>query len=193
MNEKSNPSGSSKLDETTESVLEFSESSVPSSSDEAVDQVTQLVAYLDGELAADEVAVVEKRLAQDKDYREHLRQLQQSWDLLESLPRTSVNEDFTRSTVEMVAVSVGQQVHQRLNQESWSRRLRWGVAGLIAAVFAIGGFGLVYERVTRENRQLMKDLPVIERVDLYREVNSIEFLEKLAAEGLFDEEVPDAP
>ena len=193
MNEKSNPSGSSKLDETTESVLEFSESSVPSSSDEAVDQVTQLVAYLDGELAADEVAVVEKRLAQDKDYREHLRQLQQSWDLLESLPRTSVNEDFTRSTVEMVAVSVGQQVHQRLNQESWSRRLRWGVAGLIAAVFAIGGFGLVYERVTRANRQLMKDLPVIERVDLYREVNSIEFLEKLAAEGLFDEEVPDAP
>lgn len=193
MNEKSNPSGSSKLDETTESVFEFSESSVPSSSDEAVDQVTQLVAYLDGELAADEVAVVEKRLAQDKDYREHLRQLQQSWDLLESLPRTSVNEDFTRSTVEMVAVSVGQQVHQRLNQESWSRRLRWGVAGLIAAVFAIGGFGLVYERVTRENRQLMKDLPVIERVDLYREVNSIEFLEKLAAEGLFDEEVPDAP
>jgi hypothetical protein len=193
MNEKSNPSGSSKLDETTESVLEFSESSVPSSSDEAVDQVTQLVAYLDGELAADEVAVVEKRLAQDKDYREHLRQLQQSWDLLESLPRTSVNEDFTRSTVEMVAVSVGQQVHQRLTQESWSRRLRWGVAGLIAAVFAIGGFGLVYERVTRENRQLMKDLPVIERVDLYREVNSIEFLEKLAADGLFDEEVPDAP
>jgi hypothetical protein len=193
MNEKSNPSGSSKLDETTESVLEFSESSIPSSSNEAVDQVTQLVAYLDGELAADEVAVVEKRLAQDKDYREHLRQLQQSWDLLESLPRTSVNEDFTRSTVEMVAVSVGQQVHQRLNQESWSRRLRWGVAGLIAAVFAIGGFGLVYERVTRENRQLMKDLPVIERVDLYREVNSIEFLEKLAAEGLFDEEVPDAP
>ena len=193
MNEPSNPSGSSKPDQTTESVLRSSETPSRSSSDDATDQVTQLVAYLDGELAADEVAVVEQRLAQDQDYREHLRQLQQSWDLLESLPRTSVNDDFTRSTVEMVTVSVEQQVHQRLNQESWNRRTRWVVSGLVAVVFACGGFGLVYERLTRENRQLLKDLPVIERVDLYREVNSIEFLEKLAAEGLFDEEEPDAP
>lgn len=193
MNEQSNPSGSSKPDQTTESVLRSSETPSRSSSDDATDQVTQLVAYLDGELAADEVAVVEQRLAQDQDYREHLRQLQQSWDLLESLPRTSVNDDFTRSTVEMVTVSVEQQVHQRLNQESWNRRTRWVVSGLVAVVFACGGFGLVYERLTRENRQLLKDLPVIERVDLYREVNSIEFLEKLAAEGLFDEEEPDAP
>ena len=193
MNEQSNPSGSSKPGQTTESVLRSSETPSRSSSDDATDQVTQLVAYLDGELAADEVAVVEQRLAQDQDYREHLRQLQQSWDLLESLPRTSVNDDFTRSTVEMVTVSVEQQVHQRLNQESWNRRTRWVVSGLVAVVFACGGFGLVYERLTRENRQLLKDLPVIERVDLYREVNSIEFLEKLAAEGLFDEEEPDAP
>lgn len=193
MNEPSNPSGSSKPGQTTESVLRSSETPSRSSSDDATDQVTQLVAYLDGELAADEVAVVEQRLAQDQDYREHLRQLQQSWDLLESLPRTSVNDDFTRSTVEMVTVSVEQQVHQRLNQESWNRRTRWVVSGLVAVVFACGGFGLVYERLTRENRQLLKDLPVIERVDLYREVNSIEFLEKLAAEGLFDEEEPDAP
>ena len=193
MNEQSNPSGASKPGQTTESVLRSSETPSRSSSDDATDQVTQLVAYLDGELAADEVAVVEQRLAQDQDYREHLRQLQQSWDLLESLPRTSVNDDFTRSTVEMVTVSVEQQVHQRLNQESWNRRTRWVVSGLVAVVFACGGFGLVYERLTRENRQLLKDLPVIERVDLYREVNSIEFLEKLAAEGLFDEEEPDAP
>ena len=193
MNEQSNPSGSSKPGQTTESVLRSSETPSRSPSDDATDQVTQLVAYLDGELAADEVAVVEQRLAQDQDYREHLRQLQQSWDLLESLPRTSVNDDFTRSTVEMVTVSVEQQVHQRLNQESWNRRTRWVVSGLVAVVFACGGFGLVYERLTRENRQLLKDLPVIERVDLYREVNSIEFLEKLAAEGLFDEEEPDAP
>lgn len=193
MSEQSDPSGASKLDETTENGFPSPGASVQPSSHDAVDQVTQLVAYLDGELAADEVAVVEQRLAQDEDYREHLRQLQQSWDLLESLPRTSVNEDFTRSTVEMVAVSVGQQVHQRLNQDSWNRRIRLGMTGLVAAVFAVGGFGLVYERLTRENRQLMRDLPVIERVDLYREVNSIEFLEKLAAEGLFDEEQPDAP
>jgi hypothetical protein len=193
MNEQSNPSGASKLDETTENACPPSESSVQSSSSDAVDQVTQLVAYLDGELAADEVAVVEQRLAEDEDYREHLRQLQQSWDLLETLPRTSVDEGFTRSTVEMVALSVGQQVHQRLNKDSWDRRLRLGMTGLVAAVFAVGGFGLVYERLTRENRQLMRDLPVIDRVDLYREVNSIEFLEKLASEGLFDEEQTDAP
>ena len=93
----------------------------------------------------------------------------------------------------MVALSIGAQVEQRRGQSWWVQRMRWGVAGIIVAVFALAGFGVAYERLTRDQRQLLRDLPVIERVDLYREVNSIEFLEKLASEGLFDEEKADAP
>ena len=190
MNKQPDPS---KLDETKAFNVPRVES-VEDDSDEMTEETfADLVAYLDGELAAEEVTEVEQRLARDDAYRDRLRQLQHSWDLLERLPRTSINDDFTRSTVELVALSIGAQVEQRRGQSWWVQRMRWGVAGIIVAVFALGGFGVAYERLTRDQRQFLRDLPVIKRVDLYREVNSIEFLEKLASEGLFDEEKADAP
>ncbi|MEC7354161.1 MAG: hypothetical protein VXY07_03120 [Planctomycetota bacterium] len=193
MNKQPDPSNPSELDETKAFNVPMVES-VEDDSDEMTEETfADLVAYLDGELAAEEVTEVEQRLARDDAYRDRLRQLQHSWDLLESLPRTSINDDFTRSTVELVALSIGAQVEQRRGQSWWVQRMRWGVAGIIVAVFALAGFGVAYERLTRDQRQLLRDLPVIERVDLYREVNSIEFLEKLASEGLFDEEKADAP
>lgn len=193
MNKQPDPSNSSNLEETKAFNVPMGESV-----DDGLDEMTEetfaeLVAYLDGELAAEEVTEVEQRLARDDAYRDRLRQLQHSWDLLDSLPRTSINDDFTRSTVELVALSIGAQVEQRRGQTWWVQRMRWGVAGVIVAIFALGGFGVAYERLTRDHRQLLRDLPVIDRVDVYREVNSIEFLEKLASEGLFDEEKADAP
>ena len=190
MNKQPDPS---KLDETKAFNGPMVESGEDDSDEMTEETFADLVAYLDGELAAEEVTEVEQRLARDDAYRDRLRQLQHSWDLLESLPRTSINDDFTRSTVELVALSIGAQVEQRRGQSWWVQRMRWGVAGIIVAVFALGGFCVAYERLTRDQRQLLRDLPVIERVDLYREVNSIEFLEKLASEGLFDEEKADAP
>ena len=64
----------------------------------------EMVAYLDGELDVQQVADVEKRLSEDPEYRVRLQQLQQAWDLLDELPRSKGDEQFTRSTVEIVVV-----------------------------------------------------------------------------------------
>ena len=76
-----------------------------------------LVAYLDGELEAAELQRVEDRLSRDPDYRLRLRQLQGTWDLLDELPRSSVNESFTRSTVEMVAVQAEESLQTAQRRE----------------------------------------------------------------------------
>ena len=153
----------------------------------------QLVAYLDGELSAQEANAVEQRLAEDDGYREHLRQLQQSWDLLDSLPQPTLNENFTQSTVEMVAVAAREEVNEQLGRDSWKQKSGWLIGIGAAVVFGVVGFLGAQGLINRENRQLMRDLPVIERIDLYRDVENIEFLEQLAEQGLFDEEQPDVP
>ena len=47
----------------------------------------QLVAYLDGELDAESSLQVERRLAEDAEFRRELRQLQRAWDMLDELPK----------------------------------------------------------------------------------------------------------
>src|SRR6187399_1624604 len=65
----------------------------------------ELTAYLDGELDAAGVRRVEERLARDAAYHGQLQKLERTWGLLDRLPRASVGEDFTKTTLEMVAVS----------------------------------------------------------------------------------------
>ncbi len=42
------------------------------------------------------------------------------------------------------------------------------------------------------NEQLVRDLPVIEDIELYRVGESVEYMRQLDQSGLFDEEVEDA-
>ena len=43
------------------------------------------------------------------------------------------------------------------------------------------------------NEKLLRDLPVIEDMELYRQAGDVDFLRKLHDEGLFPEESSDAP
>jgi anti-sigma factor RsiW len=152
----------------------------------------ELVAYLDGELDSEESLRVERRLAEDAHYRRALQELERAWDLLDTLPRSEPDETFTRSTVEMVALSAASDVDE-LRVRARRRRAVAGVglaASLIVALLA--GFGAVYWKVSAPNRELVRDLPVIEHMEYYRHAESLEFLRRLDAEGLFSDEVDDA-
>jgi anti-sigma factor RsiW len=161
------------------------------SADLSTDQ-DALVAYLDGELDSAGVQQVEERLARDDTYRQMLQELQRSWDLLDDLPQQAADEALTRTTVEMVALQTVDDMAQA--QPRLQRRRRWqrvlvvaiGLSGLFCS------YWLVRSWLDRPNRQFLEDLPVIERVDLYQYVDNLAFLEALAEEGLFDEDV-DAP
>ncbi len=72
----------------------------------------ELVAYLDGELESQAAQRLETMLATDERARQRLSQLAVSWDLLDQLPRATVDDLFTRTTVEMVAVAAEDEIAQ---------------------------------------------------------------------------------
>ena len=95
-----------------------------------------LVAYLDGELDAEEPAG-RKRLAEDAVFRSELQQLQFSWDLLDNLPKVEASEKFTQTTVEMVALSA----EQDLKHESTQQRRRARLTGMLVSAGAVAAAG----------------------------------------------------
>ncbi len=158
----------------------------PPSSDDRLDE--ELVSYLEGDLESDEARRVEQRLATDEPVRRRLQQLAQSWDLLDQLPRAVANESFTRSTVEMVTIVAEQELAEQTANLPRVRRNRWLRAG--GSIVAAGLVGFLLATVLRSdpNAKLLRDLPVIQNLELYRQVGEIDFLRKLNDENLFTEE-----
>lgn len=148
----------------------------------------ELVAYLDGELDARACREVEKRLSHDADYRLRLQELQQSWDLLDSLPRADVDMSFTQSTVAMIAVTAREDADRRMTKTSRRRGWFGGLVALAALTAFSLGYGVVYFRLNLANRRILRDLPVIESLDEYRYAESLEFLRMLDDSGLFLED-----
>ena len=151
----------------------------------------ELVAYLDGELDAEEAARIERRLADDPHYRARLVQLQRAWDMLDTLERTEADDHFTQSTVAMVAVKAQDDLKVESHSGRRSRNVAWLALAIGATAAAIVGFSMIQHRLDRPNRELVRDLPVIERIDEYRNIDSVEFLRQLHSEGLFAAEVDD--
>jgi anti-sigma factor RsiW len=153
----------------------------------------QLVAYLDGELDDASSRRIEELLASHPNVRDTLEKLEGTWDLLDSLGRAHIDEVFTRSTLEMVAVAATDDVEKEQAEAPRRRRRRWliGGAGLLAAGAA--GFLAVLLLRPDPNRQLLDDLPVLERLDEFRQIDRVEFLELLLEnqEELFPQ-VPEA-
>jgi anti-sigma factor RsiW len=158
--------------------------------EEAIDQ--EIVAYLDGELDAAAAAAVERRMAEDPRYSARLNRLEKAWDLLDTLGRTEADDDFTHSTVAMVALKAQEDVAAQTKSAGRQQTLRWVALAAVALVAAGLTYYFVDERLNRENRALVRDLPVIERLDEYRNIDTVEFLERLQKEGLFAAEVNDA-
>lgn len=150
-----------------------------------------LVAYLDGELDAEQTRAVEQRLSSDPAFRLQLRELQKAWDLLDQLPKAEVDDTFTQTTLAMVAVSASDDVAQAQTRRGRMRRWLWWTGSAAAAAAFVAGYFAVSTVVSRENRRLLHDLPVIQHLDEYRYAGSVEFLRLLEHEGVFaEDEIP---
>ena len=156
-------------------------------------ELEELVAYLDGELEPDGVAKIERRLADDPEFRRRLKELSRAWEMLEWLPRSEVTEHFTETTVEMVAVEAERDLKTQQVasvRRHYSRRL---LVALTALVASFAGFGLIWSWQQRDERQFLRDLPLIRELDMYQVADSVEFLQALEERGWFtdDEEIGD--
>src|SRR2546430_15293763 len=130
----------------------------------------EIVAYLDGELDSEAEARVARRLSDDPAYRLRLNQLQQAWDLLDNLRGTEADDEFTASTVAMVAV---QAEHEAKSQQMRTvRRRSFGWLALTAAVLLAmaGGYFALHQRLPPADRNFGRDLPVVEHVVGYSNI-----------------------
>ncbi|MCE9607338.1 MAG: zf-HC2 domain-containing protein [Planctomycetia bacterium] len=131
------------------------------------DMQAQLNAYLDGEVDGEERTRIEQALADDTRMQHDFQRLQRAWDLLDVLPRADVGTGFTQMTVEMIALDAKQQlaaVQKVVPRRTWIDRLL--IAGGVATA-GVAGFFLVDALRTRPDDTMLRDLPVLERLDLY--------------------------
>jgi hypothetical protein len=146
-----------------------------------------LVAYLDGQLSAEECERVESMLSSDPSTRQRLQSLDRVWNALDVLPRSTASPTFTRTTVEMAAVTAADASRDPANRdESRSlvktprRRVRiplWAVASGIG--LAVGAM-LTLAAVTAPERRALADLPVALHATALEQAGSLEFLTKLS-------------
>lgn len=156
--------------------------------DESSSLEEQLVSYLDGELNAEDSRRIEAQLAGEPAVRDKLVELQRTWDLLGELEPAAAAADFTRSTLEMVTVAAAEEKSETQLAIPRMRRRRWVLAISTALLAGAAGFLAVVVFWPQPERQLLRDLPVVENLDQYRHVGDLDFLRHLAQQHWFDQE-----
>lgn len=147
----------------------------------------QLVAYLDGELDEASTRELEHLLSTDPAAREALHKLESAWDMLDALPRAEVDESFTHTTIEMLAVSVEKDIRDERSARPGRELRKWGLGAAALAAACVLGFFVVTSLSVDPNEQLLKDLPLLERLDQYRQVDEVQFLRDLHAANVLKE------
>ena len=142
------------------------------------EQRAELVAYLDGELEEEKAREIEQTLAASEVARHEVEMLSRTWDLLETLPRESASAEFASKTLETVKVESTPSA-----APEWRPYARRGLIGLgwattLAAV-TLAGFAAGHRWLPRRSDPIVRDLPLLDRLDAYREVGSVEFLHGL--------------
>jgi hypothetical protein len=152
----------------------------------------ELVAYLDGELPPEACRRIEARLATDVDFRRRLQELDAAWEALDVLPQTTVDDDFARTTIEMVTVAAKRDAGERAAAAKRTRRKRGLLLAVIGIATAAVGFAAFHTLVPDGNQLLLEDLPAITQVDALTQFKDVDFLRRLrqqvAPEDLADDQ-----
>lgn len=147
-----------------------------------------LSAYLDGELDEAASRQVEVLLATDSQARRLLRQLEETWGMLDLLERTDADPGLTRTTLEMVAVAAEEEVARERRELPWRRAAQVALAcAAVAAAVLAGFFWSAFSR--RESQEaLLRDWALLEHLDKYEQIGQWEFLQLLDHSELFVDE-----
>jgi hypothetical protein len=155
--------------------------------------VEQLVAYLDGELGTEDNRRIEQMLATDPKVRLTLQQLDRTWHMLGELDTTPVDDRFTQSTLEMVAVAAAAEVEQTRAAKPRLHRRRWFVAVVSVVLAGISGYLLAGQLLPNPAKRLQQEWPILTNLDMYEELGGVNFLNDLQKEKMFTEETPIEP
>jgi hypothetical protein len=143
-----------------------------------------LVAYLDGELDEVSTLEIERTLSESAEIRQEVEALSRTWELLDALPRVEVSQDFTERTLASVQTASVPEMPRPLLSPTARRNL--GYATLLAGgvICALAGFLLANRGIPLRSDPLVRDLPVIQQLDLYQDVGDVKFLKELEKMGI---------
>jgi len=153
----------------------------------------ELIAYLDGEVDSETRQQIEQRLARDPQLVQRMREHQQAWDFLDELPQEDVGEQFTNTTLNMVAIAAADEGEARTRNAAQRRTWLAGITTTCLIGVLLLGYWVTATTLDRSNRELLQNLPVIENLEALEQAESVEFLIALENEGLFVAEESDAP
>jgi anti-sigma factor RsiW len=147
-----------------------------------------LVAYLDGELGRAESQALDAKLSLHPEARAEADALRRAWDLLDFLPRREPSPSFTERTMSRLPLASVRRrpgVVRRGRGPFW-----WGGWAAAVLLAALGGYAGFRWGVPREpgERELVRDLRVIENKRYYDSVEDLDFLRKLDQPDLFGDE-----
>lgn len=143
-----------------------------------------LVAYLDGELDEESSRRVESALAQSNVARTDVEQLARTYELLDLIDRPQASVEFTERTIASVKL---EQFKPALSQQRWFQQVkRYGQRGLWTLAIVIAGaigYSISHLAVPLTDDQIIEEFPLLEKVDVYREVGTYDFLDRLSRES----------
>jgi anti-sigma factor RsiW len=153
------------------------------------DDREELIAYLDGELDAERARTVETRLSLDHSIRAEAESVKRAWDLLDYLPKAEPSSTFTSRTLDKLPVRKTGKVPKPLRR--WVFRAGWAAVVLLA----LGGGYLAARLLVAPRpaeRDLVRELRVIENLRLYEAGRDLDFLRELDRSDLFGEDPVDS-
>ncbi len=140
----------------------------------------ELVAYLDGELDESTTQRIETVLSQSPVARTDVEMLVRTYDLLDLLPRPKASTEFTEKTIATAKLAeVPVDYTQTAAFQKVQRIIPVLGYAVIVAAGGLAGYGAMNRYVPLQEDTLLRDLPVIEKLDEYTEVGDTKFLEDL--------------
>ena len=145
---------------------------------------SDLVAYLDGELDDQTTQRIESVLGQSPVARNDVEMLVRTYDLLDLLPRPKATAEFTEKTIATARLAETPVDYTRTEGfRKAQQAVRLFAASVVVAACGLGGYAAVNQYAPLPSDTLLRDLPVIEKIDEYTEVGDIEFLKRLGNES----------
>ena len=165
----------------------------------------ELIAYLDGELEPDEARKLESKLAVDAKVRTRATEYKKTFDLLDYLPKSEPSADFTNRTLTriqpalqpgsasshaFIVSSSGVVPHVARTRSGGLAAAFWIASMLVCAGLGYGAHLLARPYLAAHSTEAFDqaDLPMIHELPLLLGVDDLEFLRKLHAAEIFDDE-----
>lgn len=136
-------------------------------------QITELVAYLDGELPEQDADRVERMLQANAPLRRDAECLDRTWQLLDSLESAAASGEFTKKTLSSISAIVESGESGAQNGGRWSlKKLLPGTVLAKGLIWSLAGFlacstGLMLSQKTRRERPDSTDEEILKDLDLY--------------------------